>query len=179
MKTACAPLEHPEQGNVDSGTTGRSVARGTALGVVLAVPATTVVFAIGNLGSPIRVVTGWHPQGADLTVAEVLVTVTISVLAGGVLLWFMDRRRVDWFRPWTAVAGVVTIASAIPLLRLHIDAGSKVSLATMHLLTGIAAIAGQAVMRREPPVAHHGCERTDNRGPGASSAPFGDGAARC
>jgi len=94
-------------------------------------------------------------------------------------LWFMARRRVDWFRPWTAVAGVITIASAIPLLRLHIDAGSKVSLVTMHLLTGIAAIAAQAVMRRASPVARHGCEVTDNRGSGASSAPFGDGAARC
>ena len=51
-------LEHRELARSGFGTTGSSVGRGTALGVVLAAAATAVVFAIGNLGSPIRVVTG-------------------------------------------------------------------------------------------------------------------------
>ena len=49
------------------------------------------------------------------------------------------------------MAAVVAVISALPLLRLEVDAGSKVALVTMHLVTGAAAIAGHTKTRRRQP----------------------------
>lgn len=125
-----------------------TVGRGTALGVGLALIGTLIVFAVGNLGAPVRVVTGWDPNGADLRLGEVVVTASLAVALGGLLLWVLGRRRADAWRVWEPIVVVVAVVSALPLLRLPVDAGSKISLVTMHLVTGAAAIAGQRIARR-------------------------------
>ncbi|MGD9704424.1 MAG: DUF6069 family protein [Acidimicrobiia bacterium] len=49
---------------------------------------------------------------------------------------------------WTLTASLFAAASAVPLTRLDVDRGSKIALASMHLATGAAAIAGHAIARR-------------------------------
>jgi hypothetical protein len=109
------------------------------------------VFLLGNLGAPIRVVTGSNSAGADLSIGEVVVTASVSVVLGGLVLWLLERRRADGLRTWERTAVVVAILSALPLLRLDIDAASKASLVAMHLLTGAAAITAHRIVRRSGP----------------------------
>lgn len=127
--------------------TTRRTLLGTALGIGAAVVATAAVFAIGNVGAPIRVVTGWSPDGADLTLLEVVLTASIAVALGGALLWWMERRWARSLHIWERIAAATALVSALPLLRLDVDAGSKVSLVCMHLLTGLCAIAAQRAVR--------------------------------
>jgi len=139
----------PPAGSTDpTGPARPALRRGTALGLAPAVAATTTVFTVGNLGAPVRVVTGQAPDGADLGLGEVVVTTVVAVLAGAGLLWLLDRYRADGFRLWVPAASAVAVLSAIPLWRLDIDAGSKLTLTAMHLATGCAAIAGHALVRR-------------------------------
>jgi hypothetical protein len=65
----------------------------------------------------------------------------------------LQRRRANGFHVWVSVAAVVAVVSAVPLLRLDIDAGSKVALSAMHLSTGLSAIAGHAIARRRSSIA--------------------------
>ena len=125
----------------------RSVVRGGLIGAAIAVTGCLVVYAIGNAGAPIRVVTGWSPDGAELTVAEVIATVVVSIALGTGLLALLQRRRPNAWSTWRIVVALVAIASAVPLFGLDVDAGSKVALASMHLTTGVASIAGQTIAR--------------------------------
>lgn len=88
-----------------------TIVRGTALGAGLALVSTVAVFVLGNLGAPITVVTGWNPDGADLTLTEVVVTAPVSVVLGGLLLWLLERWRTDAVRVWEVTAAVVAIVS--------------------------------------------------------------------
>jgi hypothetical protein len=126
--------------------------RGGVFGVATAWALTTMVYVIGNIGAPIRVVTGWAPDGADLSVIEYLLTAAMSVALGAVLLWALERGGRDRLRTWTVVVGGLAIGSAIPLWGLDVDRGSKVCLTLMHLLTGAAAVAGQRLARNRPTV---------------------------
>jgi hypothetical protein len=127
-----------------------TIATGSAIGAGLALLATLVVYLIGNGGAPIRVVTGWQPDGADLTVVEVVIASITWVMIGAVALWLMERRLTHAFRRWIVLAGATTIVSLVPLLGLDVDAGSKLALCAMHIVTGASTIAGQALARRTP-----------------------------
>jgi hypothetical protein len=123
--------------------------RGVVLGLAFALAADSIVYAIGNAGAPIRVVTGWSSStGKDISFGEVVGTCLVSIVLGGLLLSWMLRRRADGLRRWIVVAAAVAIVSAIPLYRLDIDTGSKIALSSMHLLTGAAAIVAQLITRR-------------------------------
>jgi Family of unknown function (DUF6069) len=128
------------------GVEGRRLLSGAASGVALAGLSTMVVYAVGNAGSPIRVVTGWEPDGANVTVAEVLITSAVSVSGGALLLRTMERRGAG-IRVWTAIALGVAIVSAVPLWRLDVDTGSRMALTAMHALTGASAIIGHRIAR--------------------------------
>jgi L-lactate permease len=123
--------------------------RGTLFGLGLALIANAIVFAVGSVGAPIQVVTGSaSAAAADLRLGEVIATTVVALLLGTLALWLFDRRRGDGLRSWTVVAAVVAVLSALPLLRLDVDAGSKVALVTMHLATGAAAVVGHTLARR-------------------------------
>ena len=92
-------------------------------------------------------VTGWAPEGADLSVGEVVGTVVVSVAVGAALLALLERRSARAWATWVALAVAVAVLSALPLLHLEVDAHSKVALVAMHLTTGAAAIAGHAFVR--------------------------------
>jgi Family of unknown function (DUF6069) len=144
-------ITHPILEEVSRRPTSTSrtwIAKGAAAGACVAVLANLAVFLVGNLGAPIRVVTGWAPDGADVRISEVIITTIVSVLAGAAALWVLERRRANGFRIWVVVAAAVAIASAVPLFGLDVDAGSKIALSTMHILTGSAVIAAQAFARR-------------------------------
>jgi hypothetical protein len=120
-------------------------AQGAALGVVVASIATTIVYAIGNVGANIQVVTGWASDGTDLRYVEVVATVAVSVVLGAGLLWLMERRTAKALRIWAVVAAAVAVLSAVPLWRLEVDTGSKAALTLMHLATGASAVGAQAL----------------------------------
>jgi hypothetical protein len=63
--------------------------KGASLGVIAATIATTVVYAIGNAGANIQVVTGWAPDGGDLRYVEVVVTAAVAIVLGAGLLRLM------------------------------------------------------------------------------------------
>ncbi len=126
---------------------GRPIARGAALGIAFAVVADVAIWAIGRAGAPTRVITGSSPDGVDLGVPEVVVTAVVAIGLGAVLLWLLERSGRDRLRAWNLVAVVVAVVSALPLLRLDVDAASKVALVAMHLATGAAAIAGHHLAR--------------------------------
>jgi Family of unknown function (DUF6069) len=131
-----------------TGTASRhNVGLGAVWGAAAALAVNITIWLIGRAGEPVRVITGWAPDGADLTVVEVVIVTVVAVGLGALLLVLMQRHR-DRFRAWVIIATSVAIASAIPLWRLDVDTGSKVALTCMHLATGAAAVAGQAAARR-------------------------------
>ncbi|MFM2077087.1 MAG: hypothetical protein RJA49_977 [Actinomycetota bacterium] len=132
--------------------TNSTTVRGGVFGVALAWVLTSLVFVVGNMGAPIRVVTGWAPDGADLRVIEYVLTAAIAVALGAALLWAMERRGRDRLRAWTAIVALVAGGSTLPLWGLDVDRGSKWCLTLMHLLTGAAAVAGQRLARNRPTV---------------------------
>jgi hypothetical protein len=129
----------------------RTTSAGAVLGGALATTGALAVFAIGSVGAPVRVITGWAPNGADLTLAEVVVTTIVSVAIAAVGLLILDRLMTNGLRAWTVAVAVVTVLSCLPLWGLDIDTGSKVALTAMHLVVGGAVIAGQAIARRTRP----------------------------
>lgn len=129
-------------------TTTRTRLAGTATGILAAWAATMVIFLIADLGAPVRVITGWAPDGADLTIAEVLLTAAATIGLAGMALWWWERRSPDALRRWTIAVAVLAALSAVPLWRLDIDTGSKAALTLMHLATGACAVLGQHLRPR-------------------------------
>ncbi len=127
-----------------------TLATGAAIGAGLALLANLVVYLIGNIGAPIRVVTGWEPDGADLTFVEVVIGSIVWVMIAAAALWLMEHRVTHAFRRWIVLAAVTTMVSLVPLLGLDADAGSKLALSVMHIVVGTSAITGQALVRRDP-----------------------------
>ena len=130
----------------------------TARSVMLAVAVNLAIYLVGNRGSPVRVVTGWAPDGADLTIIELVVTTVVAVAIAGALLARMQRGR-DWFDRWAVMVAGVAVLSALPLWRLDVDTGSKLTLTTMHLATGASALLSHGRSRR------HGETRPGGRAP--------------
>ena len=81
-----------------------TIATGAAIGAGLALLANLVVYLIGDAGAPIRVVTGWQPDGADLTLVEVVIASIVWVMIGAAALWLMERRLTHAFRRWIVLA---------------------------------------------------------------------------
>lgn len=123
----------------------RGLSTGALAATVAALAGNLAVFAVGSSGTPIRVVTGYSPDGADLTIPEIVATTVIAIAAGAALRWALTRTRFDGFRIWAGVAAAVAVISAVPLWRLDIDSASKVSLTVMHLWTGAACVAALRV----------------------------------
>jgi hypothetical protein len=129
-------------------TTPSTVVRGTALAAGLALLANLAVFLVGDVGAPVRVVTGNSPDGADLRFVDVAVATVALLAVGAVALAVLERFRDDGLRIWTVLAVAVAVLSIPPVLRLDTDAGSKLVLAVMHLVVGGAAVAGPRLARR-------------------------------
>lgn len=137
----------PAPAAVDRSALGTTV-RGALLGGAASIGATLVVFAVANVGAPVRVITGWAPDGTDLGLPDVVITVVVSVAIAAVGLAILERVASTGLRIWTIAVAVVTVLSFLPLWRLDIDAGSKVALTAMHLVVGLAVVGGQVVVRR-------------------------------
>lgn len=124
-------------------TTTRHRLSGTGLGILAAWAATVAILAVANIGSPVRVVTGWSPDGAELTVIEVLITSAVSIAIAGLALSLWDRRSASALHQWSIAVAVLAALSSVPLWRLDVDAASKATLTLMHLTTGTCAVLGQ------------------------------------
>ena len=139
---------HTQTSTTESARPRVDVQLGALIGTMLALTATLIIYSVGMVGTPIRVVTGWSPDGANLTVIEVVLTATVSVILGALLLALLQARLRRGYEIWLALIVLVTFGSAVPLFRLDIDLQSKLALSSMHLATGIATIAGQMIAQR-------------------------------
>lgn len=124
-------------------TTKRTLLAGTGLGILAAWLADLTILAFATTDAPVRVVTGWAPDGADLTVAETLLTSGSAVILAGAGLWSWQRRDPEAIRRWSLVVMSLAVLSAVPLWRLDVDTASKIALSMMHLATGACAVIGQ------------------------------------
>jgi hypothetical protein len=120
-----------------------AVARGAVIGGALALVADLAIWGIGKATTPVQVVSGWAPGGADVSAFEVVATAVVSVALGAALLAVLSRFGRDAFPRWAALALAVAVVSSVPLWGLPVGTGSKAALTVMHLLTGVAAVAGQ------------------------------------
>jgi LytS/YehU family sensor histidine kinase len=118
----------------------------TATGVVLG--ANTLVWVVGRIGEPIRVVIGSDAAPEPLAWAHVAITTIAATVLGGVVLAVMQRRGRGLERVWAAGAVAIAVVSAVPLWRLEIDTTSKTLLTLMHLLTGVCCVAVHLADRR-------------------------------
>jgi hypothetical protein len=133
-------------------TGSRTRSKGAGIGIGLALAGNLAVFLLGNLGTPIRVVTGWEPGGADLRFGDVAMATIVWVAIGAVALWALGRLRVGGgFHLWSYAVAAFTAVSMVPLFSLEVDAGSKVALGVMHVVVGAAAIVGQRLADRSRP----------------------------
>ena len=118
--------------------------RGAGWGILAALVANTVVFVLANALLSGSVQTAQGDQApTDLPYAAVAVASVVPLLLGAFVLWVIARFSGSALRIWTGIAVVLTLLSLLAPGSLPIDAGSKVALAAMHLLTGAAAIWGQ------------------------------------
>ena len=146
-ETTTIPVAFPAPTAVDRPALGTTV-RGALLGGAASIGASLAVFAVANVGAPVRVITGWAPAGTDLGLADVVITVVVSVAIAAVGLAVLERVARTGLRMWSIAAAVVTVLSFLPLWRLDIDTRSKVVLTVMHLVVGAAVIGGQVAVRR-------------------------------
>ena len=133
-------------------TTTRQRLSGTGLGILAAWAATVAILTVANIGSPVRVVTGWSPDGADLTVIEVLITSAVSIAIAGLALLLWDRRSASALHQWSIAVAVLAALSTVPLWRLDVDTASKATLTLMHLTTGTCAVLGQHLQPTRVPL---------------------------
>lgn len=124
-----------------------SVTARTFVAAAFAVAGNTLVWALGRVGEPIRVVIGSDGEPEPLAWSHVAVTTIVSIALGGLALAAVRRRgRSD--RTWAIAALAIAVVSAAPLWRLDVDATSKALLTAMHLLTGACCISAQLLHRR-------------------------------
>lgn len=123
------------------------LAKGAAIGSVIAIVANLIVFLIGSAGAPLQVVVGGDTEASDLPVGAVSVASIVPLLIGALGLWLAYRFVPKDFTVWSAVVVVLAVVSIVGPLGLDIDTGSKVALIVMHLATGAAAIIGQSLVR--------------------------------
>jgi Family of unknown function (DUF6069) len=125
-----------------SGTTRALVAAGAA------VTGNTLVWALGRIGEPIRVVIGTEGESEPLAWSHVAITTVIATVLGGVVLAAMRRRGMR-DRLWATAALTVAVVSAVPLWRLDINANSKTLLTVMHLFTGLCCVIAHLARRQQ------------------------------
>jgi Family of unknown function (DUF6069) len=139
--TTFSPATTTLEADSASGTTRTLIAAGVA------VAGNTLVWALGRIGEPIRVIVGTEGKSEPLAWSHVAITTIVATVLGGVVLAVMRRRGIS-DRVWATAALVIAVASAVPLWRLDIDANSKTVLTAMHLFTGVCCVTAHAGRRR-------------------------------
>lgn len=129
----------------------RTVGRGAAASVGLALLATTAILAVGDAGAPVRVPTGSGAEVARLAIGAVAAASVTWLLVGAVGLALLDRLRGDGFGPWAVLASLLAVASVFPVAAFDVDAGSRLAVAALHLVVGAAAVVGHGWARRRTP----------------------------
>ncbi len=140
-------------------TARRTLGGGAALTTGLGVVVNAAVLLLADRGTPVRVVTGWRPGGAELRLVDVVGASLAWLLVATAGLWLFDHLGARGFRTWAIAAWAVALLSIVPVLGLDIDTRSKAVLATMHLVVAAAAVGGHLVARRPEAVAtlHRDC----------------------
>ena len=121
-------------------------ARRRRLGVTaLAVLAPVLVWLVADplLGHRLRIADG--EETLDLGAAPIAVVALLASLAAWALLAVLERSGVRRARTiWTVIACAVLVLSFLPLTGEGMDAGTRTSLALMHLAVGAVLIPGLA-----------------------------------
>jgi Family of unknown function (DUF6069) len=125
-----------------------SLAKGALFGTALGLVANVVVWLIGRIGKPIQIVAVRGDPPIDLALVRVVIATIVAMILGTALLFILSKVRADSFTLWATIVMVIAVLTVFGPLSLKIDAGSKVCLAIIHLLTGATAIAGHSFARR-------------------------------
>lgn len=122
---------------------GTSIWRGGAVAAVTASAVNAVVWSIGRANDVAFIVPGRDGEDATRVALSHVVTTTLLVMAVGtgvaVLAAARSRRS---FRAVLAAAAIVALASAAAPLTLDTDNPTRLLLASMHLVAGMAFVVG-------------------------------------
>ncbi|MEV7787795.1 DUF6069 family protein [Streptomyces sp. NPDC088106] len=126
-----------------------------SVATVLAVLAPVLVWLVTDplLGHRLRIVDG--EQTLDIGVVPVAVVALLTSLSGWGLLAALERSGAPGARAiWTAVAGAVLAVSFLPFIGDGMDAGTRLSLALMHVAVAAVLIPGLGARSREAGAAY-------------------------
>jgi Family of unknown function (DUF6069) len=129
-----------------------TLVKGLGAGAVVGCVANTIVWLVGRVGKPIQVIETDRKPQVDLALIRVLAATLFATILGTVAWFVIERIRANSFMVWGAVVMVIAVVTIFGPLSLKIDAGSKVALAVMHLLTGASAVVGHWFVRRHKPL---------------------------
>lgn len=126
-------------------TIGRTLLVGLGAGLAAGV-ANLLVYALGRaLGAPFLVPMGGPGSAAaPLPLLAIVVACALPGLAAAALYWALGRFTARATTIFLAVAAIFALVSLAGPLTLPIDLGTRLSLASMHLVAG-ALIAGGLV----------------------------------
>lgn len=147
METTTTPSTSPTASSDD--VSRRSLGRGTAYGLGLALAGNLAVFLLASIGSPLLVPAG---SGSAADVVElpylgVAVASAFWILIGTGVLWACERFTRSGWRNWTIAVSAVVVLTIVPVAFLDLDGGSRLALAAMHVVVGVAAVAGHLLAR--------------------------------
>ena len=125
--------------------------KGAAIGIGAALAANLLIFFIGNalMDGSIQVVEPGATAASDLPMAALIAASIVPLLVGAAGLWVLAKVRPDGaLRLWSIIAMALAVLSVAQPFMLDVSTGSQVALSVMHVATGAAAVAGQAVAAR-------------------------------
>lgn len=117
---------------------------GAVIGAAVALIGNTAVFVVATAlnGAALQASTD-GTQASDLPYGAVAVASVIPLFVGAAILWVLSRFVSSSLLVWTVIASAITALSLIAPFFLPVDGGSKAALVAMHIVAGVAAIAGQ------------------------------------
>lgn len=125
--------------------TGRIV-QGTFLGIALAVILNWIVYFISSTrGVGFLVQQPISPDPQPVTLFSILIVSIISIAAGGLALWILDRVTANPLAVFLWLTAVVGLISIIFLYQSALGLGSFASLGLMHIVTATAAALGLTI----------------------------------
>jgi hypothetical protein len=131
--------------DVQDGGIGASARRGgRAVAVAAAVLAAVVVWLVARtVLDEDLIVQQAGREAQEVDIVPVLVFSLLPSLAGWALLATLERFAAARARiAWTVIALVILLASFVPLVQVEATGATKAALALMHVVVGVAVIAG-------------------------------------
>jgi hypothetical protein len=124
---------------VATAQTTRGSARAGAIGVLAAVVAAVVIWALASVLG-VKWAVGFGPQTIQVTVVSVLATALLAALIGWGLFALVRRFSAKGVAIWTVAATVATLVSLLGPLTATAPVATKLTLVAMHLAVALVLI---------------------------------------